>query len=211
MSERSPDTTPHPTLLSPLPCSVSNRDLRAFQQDAHQHASQVCSGGRQEAHHRLPQLDMHGSARQQRERHRHRGEGPGAALHQTVHQVVAVQRSRATPARDGNPYLKPLLQNPLYFYITAFLLSEWRCYTTVARVVPLCFYLKEVSGSGSASCDYAASACRQELVLELAAQVQAMAFWCSTVLQLSLGVFFYLWMCSQHSVRSLGLFCPGYQ
>lgn len=83
-------------LPSPLACSLSNRDLRAFQQDAHQHASQVCSGGRQEAHHRLPQLDVHGSARQQRERHRHRGDGAGAALRQTVHQIVAVQRSGTT-------------------------------------------------------------------------------------------------------------------
>lgn len=83
-------------LPSPLACSLPNRHLRAFQQDAHQHASQVCSGGRQEAHHRLPQLDVHGSARQQRERHRHRGDGAGAALRHAVLQIVAAQRSGTT-------------------------------------------------------------------------------------------------------------------
>lgn len=114
--KRSPDTTPHST----LPRSLSDRDLRAFQQDAHQHASQVCCGGRQEAHHRLPQLDMHGSARQQRERHRHRGEGPGAALPHAVHQVVAVQRSgAAAPTRDGKPPLKaPFSKKKIHFTFT---------------------------------------------------------------------------------------------
>ena len=204
--ERSPNPPTHThTHTHAHTLLLSNRDLRAFQQDTHQHASQVCSGGRQEAHHRLPQLDVRGSARQQRERHHHRGEGAGAALRRAVQQFVAAQRSGASPARDGNPYLKPALLLPHGFF------AVW-----VAGVTPqwpgrrrFVLHWRDFSGSGSVSCDYTASACGQQLVLELAAQVEAAARWCSTAF--SRATFFYLWTCSPHNVQPLRLFCAGYQ
>lgn len=79
------------------PPLLLHRDLCALRHGLCVHASQVCSGGRPAAHHRLPQLDADSSAEQHGEHPHHRGDGPGATLRQGVPQVVGAQWSGATP------------------------------------------------------------------------------------------------------------------
>lgn len=87
----------HRLELSTSTCPLPYRDLRAEQQELRAHASQVRSGGRPAAPHRLPQLDTERGAEQHGEHPHHRGAGPGATLHQGVRQVMGAQRPGPTP------------------------------------------------------------------------------------------------------------------
>lgn len=87
-----------PSFSSLLPVyPLLPRDLCAVWCGLRVHASQVCSGGRPAAHHRLPQLDTDSSAEQHGERPHHQGARAGATLHQGVPQVMVAQWSSSIP------------------------------------------------------------------------------------------------------------------